>query len=341
MNGRISYRDKSRWLRFSLRTLLIGMAVLGAILGVVANELVRLRRHRRAETTVSELGGMYAFFSNNARDPWGPWWFPIVRSGLYADVESVSFCSERNEGLTDGDLQVLEGFPRLHVVELCASGITDKGIVHLHRIPGLRRVVLHETQVTSKGLRGFKNAQIEQLILGGASVSDETLECLRAFSKLKKLALYQTSVTNNGLANLKSVPTLEHLYLEKSPVSDEGMCHVAGLTGLKQLELRALDVGDSGIARLVRLTNLESLELEEVGLTDEGVAKLPKLPSLRRLAVVRTAVTDVGLRQLQQGYLRSLLVGPGVTEESLQELRALMPACQVHDASGTIRFHGP
>ena len=337
-----SSSTKRRWFRFSLRTLLIGTAVLGAILGLISNELIRVRRHREAVRTVRRLGGMYAYYCDGQCQPRGPWWLAIVCDDLYADEEVVCFCSKGNEGLRDEDLRVLTEFPRLRVVEICASGITDDGLVHLENVRGLRRLVLHETQVTGAGLRRLRKTPIEQLVLGQSAVSDETLECLDSFKRLKKLALYNTSVTDAGLQKLGRARDLEQLFLEKMAISDEGMRHVADLEGLKVLDLRDLLVGDEGIDKISRLARLESVELERLQITDRVFGRLARLPSLRQLSVESTTMTIQGLRDLQEsGSLRFLTVGPNVSAESRQELKKLMPTCRVYDSSVSVRIHGP
>src|SRR5262245_37049256 len=146
MSDRNSRSAKRGWLRFSLRTLLVATAGLAALLGLWSNELIRLRRHRNAVARISKLGGMYGSSCEPIRDPREPWWFPVVQDNLYADMEIVSFNAQRNAGLQDDDLQVLNALPKLQVVEMCAPEITDKGFVHLTRIPRLQRVLLQGTQ---------------------------------------------------------------------------------------------------------------------------------------------------------------------------------------------------
>jgi len=312
------------------------------LLGLISNEFIRLRRHRLAEVKVSELGGRLVFVNQRLRDPRGPWWFPVVKDRMYADHEVLWFTSGKNAGLRDIDLQVLADLPRVEVIEIVAPNVGNAGIVHLAKLSRLRRLVLQDTQVTSRGLRRLKHLPIEELVMGGACVSDETLECLDSFRTLKKFAIYDCFVSDFGLGNLKHLTNLEHLYLNNCLLTDDGLRVIGELTKLKTVELLSLNIGDRAIEPLSRLRRLEQMELELPSITDQAIIPLAELPFLRYLRVFSTNVTARGLRAFEKsGSLRTLSAGPNIPADQLQAIQDIMPACEVYSTNGGIRFHGP
>ena len=296
-------------LRFSVRTLLVATSVLGALLGLVGNEINRLRLHRQAEIRVRELGGRCGSVTNGFYEPsWGPWWCPVINDDAYADYQFVWFNSTSNAGLRDDDLAVLKDFPRLKVLELSAPLITDKAIDHIRGIKSLRELTLYQTQVTDRGLKRLSGIPLEKLVLAGPEVTNETLEALAAFPSLRRLLIAETAVTDAGLVNLKHVPRLEKLIIAGSPVSDAGMVEVA------------------------KLTQLHELDVEGLPITDEGITALAGLPRLQHLNVAHTEVTEAGQFAFRNTRtLECFYIGPQPSPETDANLSSMLPGCSVYD----------
>ena len=232
--------------RFSVRTLVAAITILGMLLGCVGNEVNRLRLHRQAEERIEELGGSYGSASDGKWcEPLGPWWCPVVRDGLYAEEEIVWFNSTNNDGLRDEDLQVLRHFPRLTRLEISAPLITDEALVHIERMRTLRELHLNGTQVTGRGLKRLRGIPLQMLVLYGPAITDEATEALAAFPDLRRLIIANTAVTDVGLANL-----LEKLFITECPVSDAGLSTLQQLIHLHELDLEDLAITDLGIAPL-------------------------------------------------------------------------------------------
>jgi hypothetical protein len=298
--------------QFSVRALLAATAVLGALLGLVGNEVNRLRLHRQAERRVHELGGWYGSVTGDRYGgSWGPSWFPIIHDNLYGDFEYVWFNSTANAGLRDEDLAILKHLPRLKDLQISAPLISDEAMVHVEGIDSLRELTLYQTRVTSRGLRRLGGIRLEKLVLAGPAVTDETLEVLEAFPALRKLMISESSVTDVGLAELEHVPNLEKLILNESPIGDSGMNHLTKLTRLYELELRGLAT------------------------TDGGIIPLAALERLRFLNVAQTHVTEAGLLAFRNcRTLKYLYIGEQSSSAALQTLTSALPNCQVMDSSG-------
>src|SRR5262245_40687671 len=120
------YLLKKLRFRFSVRTLLAATTVLGVALGLMGNEVNRLRVHRQSVRRVNQLGGWYgSIIGDKFGASWGPSWCPLIHDSLYADFEYVWFNRTTNAGLRDEDLAVLKRLPRLRDVQISAPLITD------------------------------------------------------------------------------------------------------------------------------------------------------------------------------------------------------------------------
>ena len=304
--------------RFSVRTLLAAITILGTLLGCVGNEVRRLRLHRQAEQRIRQLGGNYhPVNDSDYGDPLGPRWCPVVRDALYAEEEVVWFNSTSNAGLRDEDLQVLRHLPHLTVLEISAPLITDEALIHIQRKRKLRELTLYETEVTGRGLKGLRGIPLEKLVLAGPTITDETLEGLEVFPDLRKLIIAETAVTDVGLAHLKHVPRLEKLFIAKCPVSDSGM------------------------STLQQLMHLHELDLEDLAITDRGIAPLAALPRLRNLSVAGTQATEAGLLAFRNTpALEYLDIGRQPDSETVKRVSGFLPGCRVYDLGGARCMQG-
>lgn len=61
-----------------------------------------------------------------------------------------------------------------------------------------------------------------QLQMANPDVTDQTLQLLKGFDRLKVLDLNDTKVTDQGLKVIGSLPTLETIFLERTGVTDAG-----------------------------------------------------------------------------------------------------------------------
>ncbi len=84
------------------------------------------------------------------------------------------------------------------------------------------------------------------------AISDDGLQALRAFPRLKILNLSSCGITSRGLETLKGMDRLEQLDLSYcNRLNDTGLKALSGLQALNELNLRGcVKVTHAGIARL-------------------------------------------------------------------------------------------
>lgn len=195
----------------------------------------------------------------------------------------------------------------------------------------------------------YDNAQTE---------TDEVLQWLPSFPRLKRLFLKEGQATNNGLAHVSGLKELEVFFIwDAHPISDAGIEHLRGLDKLSSIHISQSQISDQSLAVFGTLPALESLSLQgnnfsddgprhlvglsqlkslwigsdETEYTDDIAGHLSKLTSLEELELQSNQLTDAGMSQLAPlTNLRSLYIGGsesaaegGISDESLPVLLAM------------------
>jgi hypothetical protein len=189
-------RPRRRWLRFSLRTLLVGVTLLCVALGVWESA----ERQRRAVAAIRASRGWVKYDYLGSRplrafgEPPAPCWLGRLLGVDYvADVTVIA--------LSAGDREVanVRVLTSLQSLDLSASKVTDAGMAHLSNLASLQVLGLDNTQVSDAGLAH-----------------------LSALEGLTVLSLYNTQVSDAGLPHLYGLRNLKELNLGGTQVSDDG-----------------------------------------------------------------------------------------------------------------------
>ena len=113
--------------------------------------------------------------------------------------------------------------------------------------------------------------------LAKADLTDDWLEHLEGFTKLRSLNLAQTNVTDAGLEHLKGLTQLQSLDLRETKVDDAGLERLQGFVELQALDLTQTNVSDAGLDRLKGLPRLQSLNLARCACQRRGVGASPRV----------------------------------------------------------------
>ena len=263
-----------RFLRISLRTLLIVTTLAGAWLGY---EINLARRQKESVAAVRRLGGWvyYDYQLNGEKyDPTGQSPVPNFLRG-WLDEDLVSTVVHVN--LVYNDVG-----PRLDNQQT-----TDEGLRHLGGFPKLTHLLLKDTQASDEGLKEVaKLKHLEALYMWDASaVSDRGVAHLARLSKLESLHLSNSKVTDDSLRVLGRLPTLTRLSLQGNRFTDRGLAHLKNLRRLEHLWVGLPEERPDG---------------GQTAITDAGLSSLEHLPKLTTLDVQRSKVTPDGLARLQR-----------------------------------------
>jgi Leucine-rich repeat (LRR) protein len=243
-------KPRRRWLQFSLRSLLVLLAVLGVGFGWFAYTINRARERREAQTAICKLGG-------------------------WIDYESAP------AGLTGKAMAWLESlageelFLKVTEIDFIQAPVTDADLAHLRRVTEVQTLWLASPTITDAGLEHLRPlSQLKNLSIGFTDITDAGLEHLRGLTRLEALSVRHTAITDVGLEHLRGLAELRYLELNHTQIADSGLIHLQRLGRLEVLELSDTKVTDAGLRHLRGLMELQSLWLDNTQVTDAGVAEL-------------------------------------------------------------------
>ena len=219
----------------------------------------------------------------------------------YSDV-----ALDANGQMTDEMLAQATRIPQLTVLRLGNSRtLSDDGIKHLVRLPGLRELDLSHTRVTDEGLNVLSELPaLESLNLVMTSVTDAGVAHVAHCSALQRLHLMWTRTGDGAIRALAGKEHFTHLW-SGNEVTDDGLALLHDIPAFKswrggkvqmgilepdispnQLSLRGA-ITHRGVAQLRGLNGLCVLHLDDVRLPDTGNALEPLLglPNLAKLGV--------------------------------------------------------
>jgi len=319
------------YLRFRLRTLLILVTVIGALLGGFAWRRERARRQAAAVAAIESLGGSVIyerqteagelFVIVNDEPPLADWQRRWFGKDFFYDVIEVSQStgSPYVMGLPMDGPVFSEAEMRVEPVEAQAFwraaarlGRLQELYVygdwappdHVRPVMGnfteLRDLHIHDAMLSDDDLRGLDRVvKLQRAFLDCTLVGDETARRLAQCEKLRSLNLSYTRLTDEGLRHLSSCRELEWLALDGCKITDAGAAYLAGMTRLEYLSLDGAKVTDAGVAYLPGLTRLKSLKLGRTSITDAGLSHLSGLVRLESLDLDNTQVRGGGLIHLK------------------------------------------
>ncbi len=262
-------RDRRRRrFRYSLRTLLLLVAIVGVWLGLVVN---RARQQQSAIKEIQALGG----------------W-------VYYDYQLV-------EGNLQPVLDATSGVPEWLLESIGPDYFHDVVIVNMVYKDGPDREDNQRfTDDVKKHLAAFP--KLQRLLVANGQCTDDLVQEAAGLRHLTLLCMWNAAgVTDAGVAHLANHPTLTYLHLEFSQITEDSLRIFGTLPQIEHLSLQDTRVTDVGLAHLRNLTHLQELFVlgDDAHITDDGLKHLENLTNLKLLLVPGTLVSPAGLRRLQ------------------------------------------
>jgi Leucine Rich repeat len=279
-------RHRPRWLRFSLRTLLVMMTVLCVWLGIQVNAA---RRQKQAVEAILKAGG------------------------------SVNYTYQLRP---DADRFVGPGFSMFP----CARNASIPGPTWLRKLIGddyfrtafQVQIALNDEDSSKAAIRAIANLptiRCVSLIVRerDSKVQDSVLAPLGRLTKLERLSLRDTQVSGEFLSQLDNPAGMVQLSITGlvHNIDDAAMAQIGKMTNLEVLDLlNCNQVTDAGLVHLSKLTSLKVVSLQFFGrITDAGLKHLAGLNRLTDV-FVGGGVTANGIRELQLSLPNTLITGP-------------------------------
>jgi hypothetical protein len=221
-----------RFLRFSVRGLIVLVLVIGGGLGWIVREA---RIQRDAVAAIARDGGK-VFYDWEWRDghtvpggkPPAPSWLADLIGVDYFGHVTYAWLSSTSNPL-DAVLAHVGRLTRVQFLVASRAPVSDSGLLHLKGLTELSSLILTNTHATDAGLAHLKGlTKLSYLNLGSTQISDAGLEHLKGLTNLKWVYLDGTRITDAGLEHLKGLISLDILRLNSTQVTD------AGVNDLKQ-----------------------------------------------------------------------------------------------------------
>ncbi len=198
---------RCRWLRFSLRTLLVLVTALGVWLGIAFN---RAREQTHIVQTIYETGYVYYDYSRDEDGGYDAYGTSGVPTWLLENMGEDFF---HDVGFVD------------------VNEVTDETLKVICKLPEIRLLFLDESTITNQGIESLKRQRnLEVLEIDSPYVDDESLLHLASLPTLQELKLRNSpQITDRGLDHLTALVNLSRLWLDDTGVTNSGAAKLARL----------------------------------------------------------------------------------------------------------------
>jgi hypothetical protein len=189
------------WKRFSIRTLLLSISLIGVALGIGTLSIDEYRQQARSLAVVQRLQGRVEFIP--AHGPAWQRWLVTTMLGkeTYAEAVIVDLSGKK---VDDATLQQLAGLRFLRELALDRTQITDAGMDTLRSFPRLRSLSLRFTNISDKSTKLIADLpDLLWLYLTHTRISDSSISNFAKLKLIDELYVRWTNITDAGAEELK------------------------------------------------------------------------------------------------------------------------------------------
>ena len=331
-----------RWFRFSLRTVLLAITIVGIVLGMFCARYQRAARQKEIVELLTATGATVTYDDGNVdpknpfkhvRVPRGPEWLrQRLGSHFFDRIAGVSFYAHRVSYDPDKLATAVGRLRELpHLRDLSFAYLDNLNAEHFGLIGDLQQIEsLHINKLDindANAAQLCRSRGLRSVTLRDVSISDTGIGKFSGLPNLKKFDLSCSSrqTTDETVKLFSRFPRLGKLFLYSTSVTNEGIQTLSTLTKLKKLTVGSLLVTGEALQHVREMKELESIGAWGWKLEDSHVDTLSKMPSLKTVDLLCAfrdpdhCLTDQSIRVLgemeQLTYLR--VRGVGITDNSL------------------------
>lgn len=171
-------------------------------------------------------------------------------------IQSLDYLKlERAKGVSTAGITYLQNCPRLHVLDLRGTSITDDTIPAIAGIKPLRKLDLEfciEIEGNNAEVLG-KLTELHELKLSASGFKPTNLAKLQSLKSLKTLIFHSAKITDKDLDALVAM-NLSNLEIGNTLISDAGLIKLAQMKTLNELNIHICKrITDAGIANFRKL----------------------------------------------------------------------------------------
>lgn len=301
-------RSRWRFLRITLRTLMLLVTILGVWLGWYMN---RVHQQRKAVAAIVDLGGKVTYSSILPEDNYGGWGPPLGASyetpvPLWLIKLMGRDYFTRVVGVQSRSIEAIRFIPKLpdvQVVNLSLSPARDADIEILAANRQLTWLYLGDTNVSGSCFVALRELPLEAISLSGPMVRDSTLDELAKLPRLKSLHIESRSAITpacwSKLANLKG---LRQLHITNNDLADRAMEAISTLPKLCLVQVEGDEITNLGWGYLTRCRRLNGIDVKSTRITDAGLANLGGLKNLKHIHVHGHRISDDAVAKFKREH---------------------------------------
>jgi len=280
--------------RYSLRFLMLFVLVAAVWLGW---RVEQVRIQKQAIAAVKKFGGWVHFdyeFSYgkliaDRRPRWPEWLVNAIGEEYFREIRQVSLVYDDTGGnrLDNPNVQSCE-----------------QVLAILARLPGLRKLLLKETQATDEGLRHIgRMTDLEELYMwDAADVTDPGIAHLNRLDRLKTIHVSDSNLTDASLVLLSQMPAIRELSLQSNHFTDTGLVRMSGHNRIERLYVGLVKsrFTDIGVVHLAEFDQLKALDLQGSIVSMQMLQQLARSPKLKRISLDVSSLPKPDLEELKR-----------------------------------------
>ena len=346
----VSRNTIPRFRQFSLRFGVGFFLAICILFGFGARWYHDMRARGEAQRRLVELSkrqpeGAEAFiFVGYAAEKTVPWSTSLMRTWVHPEASRrIAILSVSGEKLDK--VKLIEDVRNTYDIEsinvTCGSMTTEFAAV-LFGAPGLQKLLvvcdLGEAPRSDEYLLSLRVAtDLKTLVLKTPLLSETGSSYLSLAPELSDVTLF--ACTPKALGNMVALPKLEQLTIEAIvPSNSDRPGELAAALGklaehprLSSLSLSGrLPIEPLELDQFCQRSRIKHLTLRHAELNADALAQFAQLPRLEKLEVYDEALIDEDFMMLLSAkHLRSLLIGPKVSDEGITLMRQKLPQCKI------------
>ena len=173
---------------------------------------------------------------------------------------------------------------------------SDEAMAYLPSLSGLEWLEIGGGKITSAGMAHLKDCPaLKRLFIHDINLSSDSLQWLSSLTRLESLSLQHTGITGSILGNIKAVDTLTVLNLSGNPINDDALASIARIKGLEVLGLADTKVTGLGIEKLRGMPRLNELNVMHCNIQDQDLEVFLSTPNLRIVYAEGCPLSDYGV----------------------------------------------
>ncbi|WP_186767542.1 leucine-rich repeat domain-containing protein [Blastopirellula retiformator] len=256
-----------RWLRFSLRGMLVlvfALAIPLAWLGALINVS---QRETAFAMAVGKAGGQARFDYNAyaasciSTEPKGPWLMRAVfGDNIFSRISSVDLSGVRD---TSTIARGLGQLTQLDTLSLPAGPQGDQLIDSVAQLPHLYQLTLDCSEITPQQMRRLLSCEsLLYLELRGAAAADEVLAELPHAVQMARVTIVSGPTTDQGMKSLSEIKTIRFLQIVEAPsITNRGFRQLTNAPALGMVTIHGTQITEECVCEFKQMPKLETLAI--------------------------------------------------------------------------------